>query len=124
MNKRKQPVQTRTAARRAAIFAAEKQALDIVILDLRKVTDFADYFIICSGAVDVHAKAIYQHVENELLKIGWKPRHVEGLDTQKWILADYIDIIVHVFQPDARGYYAVERLWGDAPRVIVKGVTA
>lgn len=113
----------RTAARRAALFAAEKQALDIVVLDLRNITDFTDYFVICSGAVDVHVKAIYQHIETELMKIGWKPKHIEGNDQLRWVLMDYYDLVVHVLQPDSRGYFALERLWGDAPRVVVKGVT-
>ena len=113
----------RTVARRAAQYASDKQALDVIVLDLRKVTDFADYFVICSGVVDVHVKAIYQHIEAELLKYGWKPKDVEGEDNLRWVLMDYIDIVVHVFQPDSRGYYAVEKLWGDAPQVIVKGVT-
>ena len=112
----------RTAARRAALFAAEKQAIDIIVLDLRKVTDFCDYFVICSGAVDVHVKAIYDHIESELIKIGWKPKHTEGKENYRWVLMDYIDIVVHVFQSDARGYYSLERLWGDAPLVEIKGL--
>ncbi len=123
MSERKRPVLARTAARRAAAFSSEKQAIDIVVLDLRNITDFADYFVICSGVVDVHVKAIYDHVDSEMRKIGWKPRNIEGTDTLKWILIDYIDVVIHIFQPDARGYYAVERLWGDAPKVNVKGVT-
>lgn len=110
----------RTAARRAALFASEKQAIDIIVLDLRKVTDFCDYFMICSGAVDVHIKAIYQHIENELVKIGWKPNHIEGRENYRWVLMDYIDLVVHVMQPDARGYYSLERVWGDAPRVRIR----
>ena len=123
-SKRTRQLTARTAARRSAQFAADKQAFDIVILDLRKVTDFTDYFIICSGAVDVHVRAIYEHIDSELLKIGWKPKHVEGNDNMRWILMDYVDFVVHIFQPDARGYYALERLWGDTPTVTVKGVTA
>jgi ribosome-associated protein len=110
----------RTAAKRAAIHALEKQAIDIVVLDLREVTDFTDYFVICSGAVDVHVKAIYNHIEDNLRKIGWKPNHVEGTENSRWILMDYVDIIVNIFQPDARGYYSLERLWGDAKIVKIK----
>ena len=112
----------RTAAKRAALFAADKQALDITVLDLRKVTDFCDYFVICSGVVDVHVKAIYEFIEGELRKIGWKPKHIEGTENQRWVLMDYVDIIVHVFQADVRGYYSLERLWGDAPQVEIKGI--
>ena len=112
----------RTAIRRSAGFALDKKAIDIVVLDLRKVTDFTDYFMICTGVVDVHVRAIYKHIDEELLKIGWKPYHVEGLDSDRWILMDYIHFIVHIFQPDSRGHYSVERLWNDAARVKVKGV--
>lgn len=117
---RSRKLTVRTAARRAALFASEKQAIDIIVLDLRKVTDFCDYFMICSGAVDVHIKAIYQHIENELVKIGWKPNHIEGRENYRWVLMDYIDLVVHVMQPDARGYYSLERVWGDAPRVRIR----
>ncbi len=113
----------RTIARRAAKCAGDKQAIDITVLDLRKVTDFTDYFVICTGVVDVHVKAIADYIEGELLKYGWKPRHIEGQETHRWVLLDYIDVVVHVLQPEARGFYNLDRLWGDAPKVIVKGVT-
>ncbi|MDP8238726.1 MAG: ribosome silencing factor [Candidatus Hatepunaea meridiana] len=112
----------RTAARRAALFAAEKQAIDIIVLDLRKVTDFCDYFVIASGAVDVHVKAIYEYIEFELKKIGWRPNHIEGRENHRWVLMDYFDLIVHVLQPDARGYFSLETLWSDATRVKIKGL--
>lgn len=104
------------------MYAAEKKAVDIIVLDLRKVTDFTDYFIICTGVVDVHVKAIYEHIESELLQYGWKPKHIEGQENNRWVLMDYFDLIIHVFQPDARGYYAVERLWGDAQHVRIKEI--
>jgi len=112
----------RTIARRAALFAAEKQASNIILLDLRKVTDFTDYFLICTGSVDVHVRAIVNHVEDSLQKLGWKPIHTEGSDTGKWVLLDYMHLVVHVFQPESRKYYSLERLWGDAPVVEVKGL--
>ena len=112
----------RTAAKRAALFAADKQAIDITVLDLRKIADFCDYFVICSGVVDVHVKAIYESIEMELIKIGWKPKHIEGTGNLRWVLMDYVDLIVHVFQSDMRGYYSLERLWGDAPEIEVKGI--
>ncbi|MFH0765727.1 MAG: ribosome silencing factor [Calditrichota bacterium] len=117
------PLTARTAARRAALFAAEKQAQDIIVLDLRKVTDFTDYFVICTGSVDVHVRAIQDAIESGLRNIGWRPKHIEGSETCRWALLDYIDIVVHVFQPEARRFYAVERLWGDAPLVEIKGLT-
>jgi ribosome-associated protein len=121
--KRVKPLQTRTVARRAVQFAADKKAVDIVLLDMRKVTDIADYFLICTGVVDAHVRAIVDNIDHELSQLGWEPRHVEGRTQNRWVLVDYVDIIVHVLQPDARGYFAIERLWGDAARVKVKGVT-
>jgi len=112
----------RTVARRAALAAADKKGIDIIVLDVRKVTDFTDYFVICTGAVDVHVRAIRDEIEEKLRLSGWKPLSVEGEDTGRWLLMDYVDVIVHIFQPDARGYYALERLWGDAPRIEIKGI--
>lgn len=117
------PLQTRTIARRAAQFAADKKAIDIVLLDMRRVTDIADYFLVCTGVVDAHVKAIFDNIDNELSRLGWEPRHIEGRAQMRWVLVDYVDLIVHVLQPDARGYFAIEKLWGDATRVKVKGVT-
>ncbi len=111
-----------TLAKRAALLAANKQAMQILVLDVRKIADFTDFFVICSGAVDVHCKAIADYVETELRRQGYPPAHTEGTDTQRWILLDYIDVIVHIFQPEARNYYALERLWGDAKVVKVKGL--
>jgi len=120
--KRTRSLLPRTIARRAALLAADKKAIDLVVLDLRKVTDFADYFVICSGAVDVHVKAIGDNIENELRKQGVKPLHVEGTENLRWMLIDYVDVIIHIFQPDARSYYQLEKLWGDAHRVKISGI--
>lgn len=118
----RRPTTARTLARRAALLAADKQAIDVVVLDLRKLTDFTDFFVICSGAVDVHVRAIGDYIEMELRKIGVKPRHIEGMENRRWVLLDYTDVIVHIFQPDARGHYALERMWGDAPQVKIAGL--
>jgi len=112
----------RTVARRAALAAAGKKGIDVIVLDVRKATDFTDFFVICTGAVDVHVRAIRDAVEEALFKAGWKPLSTEGEEQSRWILMDYVDIVVHIFQPDARGYYALERLWGDAPRMKIKGL--
>jgi len=102
-------------ARFAATLAEEKLATDIVVLDLRPVTDFADFMVICTGVVDVHVRAIADHVDDELHKRGVHARHIEGSQSGRWILIDYFDVVVNVFLPEARTYYALERLWGDAP---------
>ncbi len=118
--KPKRKLTSRTIARRAAIWASEKQAIDILVLDLRKVTDFTDYCVICTGAVDVHVKAISNHIDEQLNECGWRPKQIEGSNNLRWVLMDYVDVIIHVLQPDARGFYSLERLWGDAQVVKIK----
>jgi ribosome-associated protein len=96
--------------------AADKKALDIVELDLRGVIDYTDFFVICSGNTDRQVKAI-----SDAILFGLKdghdvrPRRVEGLTQARWVLMDYLDVVVHIFVPDLREYYALERLWGEAP---------
>lgn len=95
----------------------EKQAEDVVIIDLRKLTSLADYFVIATGSVDVHVKAIVDNVDRTLRTSNdpLKPLHVEGYTHLNWVLLDYGDVVVHVFKDDARRYYQLEQLWGDAP---------
>ncbi len=93
----------------------EMKAEEIVLLDLRGLADFTDYFVICTGTSDVQVKAIADAVVERGKADGQRPLHVEGYDQRKWILIDFVDIVVHVFQPDARQFYGLERLWGDAP---------
>ncbi len=106
-------------ARKAAELSLEKKAEDVMLLDLRGLSSVTDYFVICSGSSDVHVKAIADFVQDELLKINVKPKvkpwHVEGADTQRWVLLDFVNVVVHVFRAETREYYALERLWGDAP---------
>jgi ribosome-associated protein len=96
---------------------AEKQAEDILLLNLEELSTIADYFVIATGTVDVHIKAIVDHVQ-QMLREGDEPRkpiHVEGYSNLYWVLMDYGDIVVHVFHPQAREFYKLEKLWGDAP---------
>lgn len=101
-----------------AIVAAahEKQAHDLIALDVRDITYIADYFIICSGGTGRQAKAIYEEIDFKLSKDRIFPMHVEGLGEGKWVLMDYGDVVVHVFDDETRAYYDLEGLWGDAPR--------
>ncbi len=101
---------------RAAELMLERKAEDIVALDLRGISSATDHFLIATGNSDVHVRAIAEHVIDELKKEGVRPRHVEGLGGGRWVLVDYIDLVVHVFHPTARGFYQLEELWGDAPR--------
>ena len=98
-------------------FAADKKAIDIVELDLRGVLGYTDYFVICTGNTDRQAKAIHDRIYEGMKKEhGVLPRRVEGLSEARWILMDYLDVVVHVFTPEAREFYRLEQLWGEAPR--------
>src|SRR5690242_5678821 len=101
-----------------AIAAAEdKKAGDIVVLDLRKAAGFTDFFIICSGQNARQIRAIADAVTDALASHDAKPAHVEGYDRSEWVLLDYFDFIVHIFAPETRMFYGLERLWGNAERV-------
>ena len=101
-----------------AITAAEnKKAVDIVVLDLRKASGFTDFFVICSGTNPRQVRAIADGVTEALAADGAKPAHVEGFERSEWILIDYFDFIVHVFAPETRLFYGLERLWGNAERI-------
>jgi ribosome-associated protein len=103
-----------------AIAAAEdKKAVDLVVLDLRKAAGFTDFFVIASGTNTRQVRAIADAVMESLAAEGAKPAHVEGYDRSEWILIDYFDFIVHVFAPETRVFYGLERLWGNAERIEV-----
>jgi ribosome-associated protein len=104
-----------------AVRAAEdKKAQDITVLDLRNAHGFTDYFVICSGANSRQIHAIADAVVDALAGAGQKPAHVEGRDRSEWVLVDYFDFIVHVFSPDTRAFYGLERLWGTAEHVDIE----
>ena len=87
-----------------------------MVLDLRGISSATDYFVVASGNSDVQVKAIAEHVTEALKKDSVRAQHVEGLGGGRWVLLDYIDFVVHVFHPQARAFYQLENLWGDAPR--------
>jgi ribosome-associated protein len=99
--------------------AADRKALDIVQLDLRGMIGYADYFVICSGRTDRQTRAIHDGIHEGLKAQGILPRRVEGLTESRWVLMDYLDVVVHVFTPDTREYYRLEQLWGEAPSLAV-----
>lgn len=101
----------------AAQAAASKKAIDIVGLDLSGLDGVADYFLICSGSSEPQVKAISEAVEDQLRAAGAKAWHVEGREFRRWVLLDFVDVVVHVFHEKTREYYLLERLWGDARRV-------
>ena len=107
--------------RRAARAALAKRATDLVVLDVRGVSSVADYFLVCSGTSATQVRTIAEAIREELKSEGIRPLHAEGVAESGWILLDYGDVLMHVFLEDTRAYYALERLWGDAPAVPVDG---
>lgn len=105
---------TRQFAHKAAQLCLEVKAKDIIILNLKKLTTVADYFVICTGESDVQVKAIADKVKTEFKKGGIHTWHDEGYANRSWILLDYVDVVVHVFHHEARLFYNLEKLWGDA----------
>jgi ribosome-associated protein len=110
---------TENAVMIAARAATDKKATDLVVLDLREVASFTEYFLICSGASTRQVQAVSNAVEEALLQSAKRPLHIEGYSSAEWILLDYGDFIVHVFGQASRRFYDLERLWRDAPRVEV-----
>lgn len=103
---------------RAALEAADDlKARDIVTLDLRGLSDAADFFVVASGTSDAHVRGIADSVLERLGRLGLSAHHVEGLTTGRWALLDFVDFVVHVFHPETRAFYQLERLWNDAPAV-------
>lgn len=99
--------------------AEEKKASNIVLLDIRKVSSIADYFVICSGSSERQVKAVARGIEESLDEQEIGPRHREGLDQGRWVLLDYGDVIVHIFTTAERDYYRLDKLWSNAQTVLV-----
>ena len=96
--------------------AADKKAIDIVEIDLRGVSGYTDFFVICSGNTDRQTKAIHDGIHKALKdEYGLLPRRVEGVREATWILMDYLDVVVHIFTPETRAFYRLEHLWGEVP---------
>lgn len=112
-------LETEEAVRLATQAASDKKAEDLVVLDLREVASFTEFFFICSGTNPKQVQAIVDAIEEQLRKAGKRPLHIEGYASAEWILMDYGDFIVHVFGGTARHFYDLERLWRDAKRVEV-----
>jgi len=95
--------------------ARERKGADLLVLDLRGLSDATDHFLLVTGTSDTHVRAIAERVIEMLRERGVRTSHVEGLRSGRWVLLDYIDFVVHVFHPASREFYQLERLWGDAP---------
>jgi ribosome-associated protein len=118
-------VTSREIALLAAEAASDKKAEDIVALDVSELLVVTEYFVICTGRTNIQVRAIADGVEERLrVEGGVKPIGREGADEAKWVLLDFGDVVVHVFQPEERDFYRLERLWGDAPRLDLTGIEA
>jgi ribosome-associated protein len=99
-----------------ADYASDRKAIDVVQMDLRQIIAYTDYFVICTGRTDRQTKAIHDAIYTGMKSAhGLLPARVEGLPQARWILMDYLDVVVHIFTPDTREYYRLEQLWGEAP---------
>ena len=108
-------------AKNIAKILDKKKAIDIIGIETKELTVMSDYFVIASGTSNTHVRALADEVDDEMKKLGVEVDHIEGRATG-WILLDYNDVLVHVFQPESRQYYNIERLWNDAARVDLSDV--
>ena len=115
--KRWENINSRSKALFIAKIAQDKKAHDIVILDMRKISNITDFFIICSGKSTRQVKAIADYLLQKLKEFGHKVWHIEGYQYAFWVLLDCSDVIVHLFHTSTREFYDLERLWGDAPQI-------
>jgi ribosome-associated protein len=104
-------------AHTAAQAASDKKAADICILDLREISSFADFFVICSGTSEPHLKAIGTEIRENLRDHLGLTAHADGFPASHWVVLDYGSVIIHIFQPEKREFYDLESLWRDAPRL-------
>lgn len=110
--------------RSAADAILDHKGLDLKVLYVGEVCDFTDFFLIASGSSDRQVQALADAVQERLRAEGARPLHVEGEGQAKWVLVDYGDFLVHLFEADRRDFYRLERLWSDAPRLVLPGMIA
>ncbi|MDH3525366.1 MAG: ribosome silencing factor [Acidobacteriota bacterium] len=111
------PPDIRERLRDVVAAADDRKALDLKVLRLEEVSDFTDFFMVCSGRTTRQVGAIAEGIRRALRERGVRPLHIEGERVGRWVLMDYGDLVIHVFDPETRGYYGLERLWADAPDV-------
>jgi ribosome-associated protein len=115
------PLTAERKARRAALAALDRKASEVVVLDVQGLSSVTDYFLVCSGRSTTHLQTITDAIRDDLKEAGVRPLHAEGVPESGWVLLDYGDVLMHVFLEDTRIYYALERLWGDAPSLSLEG---
>ena len=111
---------SRTLAKKIAEFALSKKANDVLLLDVRRLTSTADFFVICSADSDTQVRAVADAVEKGTEEFGMSVWHTEGFHASTWVILDYVDVVVHVFHHETRSYYNLERLWSDAKTTTIE----
>ena len=120
MTKNKKTINSNKIAKKISQLMLEKKAIDIKLINLNNITTLTDYFIICTSESDPQTRAIFNHIKDELLKDNIKPWKTEGYEHLQWVIMDYINFVVHIFNKETREYYNFERLWADADIIEVK----
>ncbi len=110
---------SRSLARLIADLALTKKAIDVTIMDLKKLETVADFFVVCSADSDTQVKAIATAIQDGTGERGIRAWHTEGLRAMTWVVLDYVDVVVHVFHKEARSFYRLEKLWADAAMTVV-----
>jgi ribosome-associated protein len=108
------PLKPKGLAKKVAELALSKKAEDVMILDMTGLSAACDYFVIASGGSEQQVLAISDHIDEKMRERGLPPWHVEGRSHRRWILLDFVDVVVHIFHQETRQYYMLEKLWGDA----------
>ncbi|MFO7841207.1 MAG: ribosome silencing factor [Fidelibacterota bacterium] len=111
---------SRELALKIAELALEKKAEDVVIMDVEEISGFTNYFVIATGNSDVHLKTLSDHIQNTLSEYKVKLWHKEGYENLQWVLMDYVDVVVHLFDHETRDYYDLEALWADAKKILLR----
>lgn len=111
----------REKAEAIAKAAHDRRALDIVLMDMRRITTICDYFVICHGRSPQHLNAVREEIQEQLEEAGVRPGHVEGDRRAQWVVMDYLDVVVHIFTEQTRRMYDLQRLWSDAEIVAAMG---
>ena len=106
-------------AKKIAKLSLEKKATDVILMDLRTITSMTDFFVLCSADSDTQVKAIADHIKEKMKEKNLRPWHIEGYEQLRWVLLDYIDVVIHIFQKEVREFYNLEGLWGDAKTEII-----
>ncbi len=106
-------------AKKIASLSIEKKAYDVVLIEIKEIASFTDYFVICSADSETQVKAIADHIDEEMKKNGVPVWHSEGYESLRWVLLDFVDVVVHIFHKETRDYYNIEKLWGDAKLEII-----